>query len=332
MIKINMIMNLRKQTLATILILLLVGSSCNSQKSPEDKNLGLIPEYKKVGGNGPTILLIPCMSCRWNQWESFMDQNKDRYTMYAVTIPGEGGTVVPELPINKSKVGYTPWRDNAILALSNFIDDHNLREVTIMGHSWGVMVAIQLAAKRKDVITRVIGVDGSFERKSWLPAIDDKEGISRSVYVADSTNAVLAKDAEEWRKMNSATYRYRKDSIVEADVQWALKLHGSFMATPKHVLHQYWRENIFIDLDALMKSVEVPMLDIQSFPVLYDDGKAIEDYLKPFEEISAPDNLKHVYMYRTAHFIMQHRPNELNEIIEKFISGKELKSVYEFNY
>src|SRR5215510_12834629 len=56
-----------------------------------------IPEYKRVGRGTQTLLLIPCMSCRWNEWEEFMERNQAKYTMYAVTIPGYGGTPVPDL-------------------------------------------------------------------------------------------------------------------------------------------------------------------------------------------------------------------------------------------
>jgi hypothetical protein len=43
----------------------------------------------------------------------------------------------------------------------------------------------------------------------------------------------------------------------------ALRLHGSFMATSKEALLQYWRENVLIDLTAAASRLTIPILDIK---------------------------------------------------------------------
>lgn len=321
----------KRHIVLTLLSLLIICTSCVSKEKFKNTDTFLISDYKKIGDAGPTLLLIPCMSCRWNEWETFMEQNKDKYRMYAITVPGFGGTPVPDLPLNVDNK--TPWRDNLLKALSNFIDKHELKNITVVGHSWGSQIALQIAVLRPDVVIGLINVDGSIESKSWIPK--DEEGNARALAQADSSNLALANSAEEWRTFNSVSYRYhsRTDSIPVSDVDFALKLHGSFMATPKHVLHQYWRENLFVDLDEYLHKLDpsIRILDIQS--LVARDGnyeKLQEDYLKTMQDVDAPDHIQYVFMNKTYHFIMQHRPQALNEIIEKFMAGEEIDTVYDF--
>ena len=67
--------------------------------------------HVEVRGTGDTALvLIPGLVCGWEVWESFMDRNGDRYTMYAVTLPGMNGS--EPLPLPESVEG-TPGSTGA---------------------------------------------------------------------------------------------------------------------------------------------------------------------------------------------------------------------------
>ena len=153
-----------------------------------------------IQGNGETnLILIPCMSCRWNEWEEFMERNKEKYTMYAVTVPGYGGTASPDLPVNSEA---TPFRDHVLEGLSELIDQNGLQKVTVAGHSWGSMVAVQLAAKRPDVVNRVINVDGFLESTTWTPD-NSAERLNQANQVITDWESKL-ENAEEWSKFNGA--------------------------------------------------------------------------------------------------------------------------------
>src|SRR5262245_28897809 len=138
---------------AVLLAILNLSGACLAQAQTK---YSPIPEYKRVGQGTQTLMLIPCMSCRWNEWEEFMERNQAKYTMYAVTIPGYGGTPVPGLPKDTDR---PLWQDNAVKALAQFLDEQKLREVTVVGHSWGTIIGVQLAAHRPDVIKRLIAYD-----------------------------------------------------------------------------------------------------------------------------------------------------------------------------
>lgn len=135
-----------------------------------------ITDYHIAGSGSDTLLLIPCMSCRWNEWETFMERNQDRYTMFAITVPGFGGTPVPDLPTDDYHSAV--WRDHLMQSISAFIDEHKIKQATVVGHSWGTQLAVQIAAIRADVFTRVIAVDGGIESTSMIPK-DEMERIQK---------------------------------------------------------------------------------------------------------------------------------------------------------
>ena len=280
-----------------------------------------IPEVVISGEGAINLLLIPCMSCRWNAWEEFMERNAKKYKMYAVTIPGYGGTSAPELPLNTEG---TPWRDNVLEGLSELIDQYNLKEIVVAGHSWGTMIAIQLAAKRKDVITKVISVDGTIESTTWTPITKAERLIKADGVI--QTWGVKLNNAEGWSKFNGASVgnvNEKEDSVSSERMNTRIKLISSFMATDRTAMLQYWRENMLIDLTANLHQISAPVLDIQSFAGK-DQKKNKQQHLDDLKIAEAAENVQSVFMYDTKHFIMYHRPIALDCMFENFIFGKKI--------
>lgn len=287
-----------------------VGADIRPAIAPRHR--GALPEVEKKGDGPVPMLIIPCMSCRWNAWEEFMERNVSRYRMYAVTLPGFGGTPVPDLPINTAA---TPWRDNALASLSRLLDEEALSDVLVVGHSYGTMIAIQLAALRPDVVTAVVAVDGSIESDSWTP--DNRpEQLTQSRQVVEEWGKKL-QDAEEWRTLNSVSLP-PGDSVSRVDALSALKLHGSFMATPKNVVLQYWRENPLIDLTADLKRVSVPILDVQALYGSNQDSSRVQ-HLADLAAAGAPRNVTTIFMEDTRHHVQYHRPEALDSLIARFV-------------
>jgi ketosteroid isomerase-like protein/pimeloyl-ACP methyl ester carboxylesterase len=274
-----------------------------------------IPEYKKVGHGTQTLLLIPCMSCRWNEWEEFMERNQTKYTMYAVTIPGYGGAPAPDLPRDTDR---PLWHDNAVNALAQFLDEQKLREVTVVGHSWGTIIGVQLAAHRPDVIKRLIAVDGSIENTSWKLG-DKSVRLAQARQIVEANGQKFA-DAEEWRNFNSAGLPAGETVPRSAALQ-ALKLHGSFMATAKETLLQYWRENVLIDLTSAARRLTIPILDIKCL-----NGTAQEQqrktHLDTLRQAGLSATVKTIFFYDTGHYVMFQRPQELDCVIGEYLNGK----------
>jgi pimeloyl-ACP methyl ester carboxylesterase len=307
--------------LLTILLLLLVAlmpSGATALRANEQKpRVAPLPEVEKRGTGPVKLLLIPCISCRWQAWEDFMARNLDRYTMYAVTLPGYGGTPAPDLPRDTEGA---PWRDNALAALSQLIDRERLKDLTVIGHSWGSMVAVQLAARRPDAIVRLVNADGSIESTTWTPATR-AERLAQARQVVETYGAKL-QDAEEWRKFNAVALP-PGETIDRAEVLRLLKRHGSFMATDRGVMLQYWRENPLIDLTGFLNQLRIPILDLKALRGK-DQTQQRTQHLKDLQAAGAPAQVRTVFLYETRHVLMDHRPEEFDRLLADFIAGGKL--------
>ena len=215
-----------------------------------------MPEYEISGEGDVTLLLIPCMSCRWRQFDEFMQRNADRYRMIAVTLPGFGGTPLPDLPYQPDE---KLWRDNALKALSSLLAGHPGQQVYLVGHSFGSSFAVELAARFSKQVDGVINIDGFIAQGSgegiWqLP--DTREERVR-VLVEDTQGPYMQPlyDAEEWRKFNLPRIKR---------VERQLLYHGMFMATDRRALFAYWSENLFLEIDPILAGLDMPILDIDA--------------------------------------------------------------------
>src|SRR5262245_47521140 len=54
--------------------------------------------HVEVRGTGPVpVVLIPNLVMDWTIFESFMQRNSEKFTMYAVTLPGFAGSAPPPM-------------------------------------------------------------------------------------------------------------------------------------------------------------------------------------------------------------------------------------------
>ena len=310
-------MHKSRRTTTTILSLLVLFQSLASATAQPTRTTDPL-EVLHNGHGLVTMLIIPCMSCSANAWEGFMERNRDRYNMYAVTIPGYGGTPVPKLPMNTDG---TPWRDNALRKLSTLIKQEKLEDVVVVGHSWGTMVAVQLAARHPGVVTQLVAVDGTIESTSWAPSTA-KERLERANEIVESWSEKL-RDAESWRKFNRV--RTSKGDLIPRDeVVRSIRLYGSFMATPREVLLQYWRENVLVDLTSDLQRLKIPILDIKALRGSDIETKRAQ-HLEDLAKAGASDRVKTVFFYDTRHFVADHRPEAFDHTLAAFIAGRKVE-------
>lgn len=190
------------------------------------------------------------------------------------------------------------------------------------------MVAIQLADMRQDVVSKVVSVDGTIESTSWVPKTRDEQ--LKNMKTVDEYGEKL-QNAEEWSSFNGAAVGNtfgKTDSVTTERMETRIKLISSFMATDRKALIQYWRENMLVDLTTSLQRLKMPVLDIQSF-IGDDQLSQKEQHLENLKLANAPANVEAVYMFDTKHFIMYHRPLELDNRIANFIAGKNVADFIE---
>jgi len=191
------------------------------------------------------------MSGRWNTFDTFMKRNAERYTMYAVTVPGYGGTPFPKLESNGDG---TPWRRNALAGLEALFREEKIEKAALVGHSWGTSLAVEFAVRHSDRVTHIINLDGFLYKSAEAEQLTESERRSKADAIVAEYTAKLA-PADAWAQ-------FCKSSIP--DVERRVLHHGMFMATDRSAMLQYWRENIIVRLNDMLRNTVCPILDVHT--------------------------------------------------------------------
>lgn len=124
--------------------------------------LGQLGKVKRVGSQGPPMILIPGAGFGGDVFDEFMERHSGKYRMYAVTIPGFGGTPAPPTPPAGTSFGEQTWTTGALAGLERLIKDETLENLVVVGH-WlvGTQLATRLATKHPDKIKAVVLLAGT---------------------------------------------------------------------------------------------------------------------------------------------------------------------------
>lgn len=126
--------------------------------------------HVEVRGSGPIpMVLISGPTLDWRYWEGFMDRNGDRYTMYAVTLPGMSGSEAMPMPAPwtpKDRAARqdppmgTPWLDNAVEAVADMMIERCPGPAVVMGHAMGGTLALRLGIEHPRLVSAVVSLEG----------------------------------------------------------------------------------------------------------------------------------------------------------------------------
>ncbi len=268
---------------------------------------GTLPEIVDSNDGEATLLLLPCMSCRWRSFDTFMERNKSRYRMIAVTVPGFGGTPAPPIPRNTSD---PLWHQNAVAALERLIEERKITDLVIVGHSFGGVLGTALAARLGDRVSGMIFIDAwPTSDRSWFS--DSEEERVTLAFRVTTDQAHLLTDFDAWQSFNAVS--------SQLPIDRRLAYHGWFMATSPEVVIQYWRENHLIDLNPLLTSIKAPMLDLKALPTGRDSAAYALDRRHHWQENCPTCEVNTILLRETGHFIHETAPLDVDRFIEAFL-------------
>lgn len=93
------------------------------------------------------VVLLHGWGSNISYWLSVVKNFSSKYRYYLLDLPGFGGT--KDLKNNSNLPDYTQF-------VINFIQKLNLKKVTLIGHSFGGQISVDLAIKRPDLLDRLI--------------------------------------------------------------------------------------------------------------------------------------------------------------------------------
>jgi len=226
--------------------------------------LGKLGHVERRGKGSVPMILIPGAAFDWTIWDSFMSRNVGRYTMFAVTPQGYGGTPPPPMPpgLDYSK---TPWTDALISAIVDLIEREKLDRPIIVGHHMhGDHYALRVGLEHPDKVRGVVVVAGTPSKA--FPGQGNAKG--KPLVFASRTqrlDMVHGYWLSSYRNVTPAMWRAGsfQASLFCKNEHRARELFAQQVSVPIPTQVRYAMEFMTADTASRLASLRVPLLVVQ---------------------------------------------------------------------
>ncbi len=277
-------------------IFLVIACIINVAIQAQDRNP---PIHVKVVGQGKPVMLIPGFTVPGESWNTTVDQLEKNYECHIVTLAGFGGTA----PIA------FPWLPKVNKALEDYIEERELKGLTVIGHSLGGTIATWLASRENNTISKLVLVDalpaaGALMIPGFNPEnlVYESPFNDRQLSMAEAEFEQMAAGMAQGMSLNQDT----QDRIKE----WIL------MADRKTYVYGY-TDYLKLDTREALKQISIPVLILAADHPFGKEG-VDQTYKGQYA------NLKHydlVIADNSAHFVMFDQPEWFREQILRFLSS-----------
>jgi pimeloyl-ACP methyl ester carboxylesterase len=260
--------------LITLLSLLIFCSAAFTQKQTSFS--------AEVKGKGGVVLMLPGFTCPGEVWNETIFNITSDYEYHIITYAGFGD--VPPIEM--------PWYTTIKNDLLEYIDQEGLNGITLIGHSMGGNLAVDLAASIPDKVSRIILVDAiPCMRELMMPGVSADQIQYDSPYNAQVLN------------MNDDAFEQMAGMMVENMVsrQDKKELLKSWILNSDRETYVYgYTDLLKLDLRESLKAIAAPVLILgASFP---DREMVMRNFSDQYYNLShktimiAPDS-KHFVMF-----------------------------------
>lgn len=268
--------------ITTTVLLLLLASSAYCQ-------LEAIRVVKE--GNGNPILFLPGFTAPGSVWQETIKNMDEERENHLVSYAGFNGIE----PID------TPWYSTIKADVISYIENEKLENLSIIGHSMGGMLAVDIAAAIPDKVDKIILVDAiPCMREVMMPGMSADQILYDSPYSQQMLE--MSDEAMKSYAAMSAENMTMNSSKVETIMQWSVE------ADRKTFVHGYI-DLLKLDLREVLPQVKAKTLILgASFP----DAETVKanydaQYAKlGSKQIEIADSSKHFIMFDQPEWFYNH--------------------------
>ena len=253
--------------------------------------------YPQVEGKGPVLMFLPGFTSPASVFDSTIHALEGDYQVIKVSYAGFNG---------HPAIGF-PWYASIKKELIQYIREQGIEKLSIIGHSMGGTLAIDLAAELADVVDKLVLIDAlPCMRALMMPGVPAEALQYESPY-----NEQILQQSDSGRlamaKMMSMNMTNRADK-VDLLVKWSIS------ADLKTFVYGY-TDLLKLDLREALEKVKANALVLGAeFPNKELVHKNLQDQyqLLKNKEIKVVDNSKHFIMFDQATLLNQEINSFLN--------------------
>ncbi|MBI3450076.1 MAG: alpha/beta hydrolase [Acidobacteria bacterium] len=287
--------------------------------------LGTLGAVKQVGTGAQPVILIPGLGFGGEVFDELMDRWKGRYRMYAVTLPGFGGTAAPPSPASSVSFGDQTWTDGALQAIEELVKRERIERPIVVGH-WltGTQLALRYAMKHPEATRAVIVLAGSARfvptDTTYLPAYPPlaQRVAAQDRYMGPKWFKTVTR--ETWDDNNFLPGDYAVNPVR------GLRLWRQAARPPLHVwvryLLEFYSQDVALELDKLASPTLIVEPGVENRT---DDPR--NNYMYAFTHASwegtrpSSSRLRFVTIPESRACLWFDQPDKLDSAVGEFLGG-----------
>lgn len=278
----------------SILLGIIILSSFTAYAQPTNP-----PIHVNIKGKGKPVMLIPGFTVPGESWNTTVAQLEKNYECHIITLAGFGG---------KEPIDF-PWLSSINEALETYIEQEQLTDLAIIGHSLGGTIATWLASRNQNNIERIILVDALPAAGAIMIPDFNPDNLA---YDSPFNNQQLSMNNNDFEQMavamskamstNTAAQLMIKDWIIQSD--------------RKTYVYGY-TDYLKLDMREQLRKIRIPVTIIAAEKPF---GK--EMVMKTYR--SQYSNLSHYNLIiadNAAHFVMFDKPEWFIEQVQQVLAS-----------
>ncbi len=270
-----------------LLLLMVAGCSQHAADRVVKSHDGVEISYSVYGKGSPALVFVHGWSCDQTYWKYQVPEFSKHYTVVTLDYAGHGKSGANREDFTIESFGGD---------VAAVVNDLNLDQVILIGHSMGGYVIIYAATKLPGKVVALVGVD-TYEQ--FVDTVFTREMLAQftAPFYTDFTNSVKA----------FVQGMFPQD----ADLALVEQVSDDMASAPKEVAMSAF-ENLFAyttRLEAVLKTIDLPFYAVSSdlYPTNAEDNRK---YVKSFE-------VKIMEGY--GHFLMLENPEMFNRLLGETI-------------
>ena len=244
--------------------------------------------YYEIKGNGQPIIFLPCVGARLEYWK-FQEPLADKYKLIFVDTAGVGKS-----ESNRKEFTYPSLASDVIAV----IEKEQVVNPIIVGHSFGGVIALEIAAQLKEKIQGIVCVD------SLMPLT--------AYYAKKATAEEMEEEMKNYEGnyqeyYDGLVYRMLTDNLDEETKQWVLSVAG-YRQIDTAILRDMVRQMLLHDYHEVLPKVTCKIKYI------------IRRYNPEYLDVIIKEQKNARIMDNVGHLMNIENPVIFNKILDELVS------------
>lgn len=257
-----------------------------------------------VSGSGANVVLLPGLGCPATIYEDLVASLAATHCCHVLQIAGFAGQNLQGSEMD------TVWEE----AVVNYLQENQLQHSTLLGHSFGGWLALQVAA-RSPLVEQLIIIDAAPFTAGLFQDISPQQA---ALQVSGLSSLLLAMSAEQYR-----AFETQRLTFMVAEPAWRNRILEWLCATPRPLMARLSSAMAGSDLRALLPRIKAKTLVLASWTMgrLFGLDRATVEKRLQAQYQTLPGCTIHL-AEKAGHFIMLDEPQWLSREVGSFLAKK----------